>query len=93
MELKQPALLPISRIDQLKSRSPTQRWLIRSLWTHEAVGILGGAPKCCKSRLGLDMAVSVASQTPCLGRFTVENPGMVLIFLAEDDLTDVREEF
>jgi len=90
MELKQPALLPISRIDQLESGASEQRWLIRSLWAHEAVGILGGAPKCCKSWLGLDMAVSVASQTPCLGRFAVENPGPVLIFLAEDDLTNVR---
>lgn len=90
MELKQPVPLPISRIDQLKSGAPTQHWLIRSLWAREAVGILGGAPKCCKSWLGLDMAVSVASQTPCLGRFAVENPGPVLIFLAEDDLINVK---
>ncbi len=90
MELIPSSLLPISRIDQLQGGLPAQRWLIRSLWSHEAVGILGGAPKCCKSWLGLDMAVSVASQTPCLGRFAVENPGPVLIFLAEDDLVNVR---
>lgn len=90
MELSAPPLLPISRIDQLHLESPAQRWLIHSLWAHEAVGILGGAPKCCKSWLGLDMAVSVASQSPCLGRFAVENPGPVLMFLAEDDLLNVR---
>ena len=32
----------------------------------EAVGILGGEPKCCKSFLALDLAVSVASGAPCL---------------------------
>jgi hypothetical protein len=90
MELNPSTALPISRIDQLHLEAPAQRWLIHSLWAHEAVGILGGAPKCCKSWLGLDMAVSVASQTPCLGRFAVENPGPVLMFLAEDDLFNVR---
>ena len=90
MELASNQLFPISRIDQLETEANRRRWLIQSLWTHEAVGILGGPPKCCKSWLGLDMAVSVASGTPCLGRFAVENRGPVLIFLAEDSLADVR---
>jgi len=90
MSIKQTECLPYSKIDQLQPAALEQRWLIRSLWTREAVGILGGAPKCCKSWLGLDMAISVASGTPCLGSFTVEQPGPVLIYLAEDSLTDVR---
>jgi len=90
MELGQVLRLPVARIDQLQEKTSQQRWLIDSLWTHEAVGILGGAPKCCKSWLGLDMAISVASGTPCLGRFAVYNPGAVLIYLAEDTLADVR---
>lgn len=82
--------LPIRRADELESRSPDQAWLIRSLWAKSAVGIIGGAPKCCKSWLGLDMAVSVASATPCLDCFAVDAPGPVLVFLAEDAAFSVR---
>ncbi len=86
MELK----LPVSRANKLEIQPPEQVWLIRSLWTRSAVGIIGGAPKCCKSWLGLDMAVSVASGTPCLGRFSVGQPGPTLVFLAEDAIPSVR---
>ncbi|MCP4600789.1 MAG: AAA family ATPase [Proteobacteria bacterium] len=86
MELK----LPVTRANKLEIQPPEQVWLIRSLWGRCAVGIVGGAPKCCKSWLGLDMAVSVASGTPCLGRFPVEQPGPTLVFLAEDAIPSVR---
>ena len=66
------------------------RWLVRDLWGRAAVGIVGGAPKCCKSWFALDLAVSVASGTPCLGRFEVEDVGPALVFLAEDTLPAVR---
>jgi hypothetical protein len=54
------------------------------------VGILGGEPKCYKSFLALDLAVSVASGTPCLRRFAVRRTGPVLLFPAEDSLAVVR---
>lgn len=60
------------------------------LWARSGVGILGGAPKCCKSWLGLEMAVAVASGTPCLGELAVPQPGPSLIFMAEDATTDVK---
>jgi hypothetical protein len=67
------------------------RWLIESIWGRSAVGIIGGAPKCCKSWFGLDMAVSVASGTPCLGKFSVDGgKGPALVYLAEDALPLVR---
>lgn len=90
MELKHLGRFDVCRIDRLQLKASKKQWLIDSLWGYEAVGILGGAPKCCKSWLGLDMAVSVASGTPCLGRFPVIDPGAVLIYLAEDTLADVR---
>lgn len=83
-------MLPILRAHALSAQGPERQWLIHSVWARAAVGIIGGAPKCCKSWLGLDMAVSVASATPCLGRFPVECPGPALIFLAEDALVSVR---
>jgi RecA-family ATPase len=73
------------------AEAPEQRdWLVEGLWSEEAVGIIGGEPKCCKSFLALDLAVAVAAGTPCLGRFAVARPGRVLLYPAEDALHVVR---
>lgn len=80
--------LPVHAIDP---EPDDARWLVRDLWGAAAVGIIGGAPKCCKSWLGLDLAISVASGTACLGRFDVESPGPALVYLAEDALPRVRD--
>ena len=64
--------LPVVRAADLADIFETQQWLVSSLWGRAAVGFLGGAPKCCKSWLALDLAVSVASRTPCLGTFAVD---------------------
>lgn len=83
--------LPSVRAIDLEREAPEARWLIRDLWLKNAQGILGGEPKLGKTWLGLDMAVSVASGTPCLGRFEVQDKGGVLVYLAEDKLQAVRE--
>ena len=75
----------------LEPRPPTRRFLVDELWGDRAVGIVGGEPKCCKSFLALDMALSVASGRPCLRRFAVNDPGPVLLFAAENALCVVRE--
>jgi hypothetical protein len=59
-------------------------WLVEPLWGSGAVGIIGGAPKSCKTWLALELAVAVASGQPCLGRFAVPRPGPALVFAAED---------
>jgi hypothetical protein len=79
--------LPVHAIEEQPARTS---WLVRHLWGTSAVGVIGGPPKTCKSWLGLDIAVSVASGSACLGRFEVEVPGRVLIYLAEDALHAVR---
>ena len=83
--------LPVARADELEVAPSEQRWLVRELWTHQAVGLIAGRPKSFKSWLGLDLAVSVASATPCLDRFAVDEPGAALVYLAEDALALVRE--
>ena len=55
------------------------------------MGVIGGAPKCSKTWLALDMSLSVATGTACLDRYEVPEPGPVLIYLAEDSLAIVRE--
>ena len=84
------ATLPVEAAHRLAERPEQQRWLVTGLWAEQAVGIVGGEPKCCKSFLALDLAVAVASGTPCLRRFAVPNPGRVLLYAAEDALHIVR---
>lgn len=69
----------------------TPAWLIEHLWSRGAVGVIGGAPKCGKSWLALELAVAVASGRPCLGRFPVPAPGPVLLYAAEDTPLHVRQ--
>ena len=83
--------LPVRRAHELDTCPEEQRWLIEGLWAAEAVGILGGEPKCCKSFLALDMAVAVASGAPCLRRFPTARRGRVLLFAAEDSPAVVRQ--
>ena len=82
---------PVQRASQLASSGPQTQWLVEDLWTEQAVGILGGEPKCCKSFLALDLAVSVASGAACLRQFPVRRSGPVLLFPAEDSLAVVRQ--
>ncbi len=83
--------LPVQRASELSIDSAAlTNWLVQGLWSDQAVGILGGEPKCCKSFLALDLAVSVASGAPCLRRFAVQRTGPVLLFPAEDSLAVVR---
>ena len=84
------SLLPVEPAHRLAQRADEPRWLVTSLWSEEAVGIIGGEPKCCKSFLALDLAVSVAAGTACLRRFPVSRAGRVLLYAAEDALHIVR---
>jgi len=84
-------VLPTVVARDLELQPEQHRWLVNGLWSDGAVGIVGGEPKCCKSFLALDVAVAVATGTPCLGRFEVARPGRVLLFAAEDALHVVRD--
>jgi hypothetical protein len=86
-----PRELAVARAAELAPKASEEEWLIESIWGRNAVGIVGGCPKTWKSWYGLEMAVSVASATPCLGRFPVRAPGPALVFLAEDALPSVRD--
>jgi AAA domain/DnaA N-terminal domain/Bacterial regulatory proteins, gntR family len=82
--------LPVVRASDLETSVCQQSWLIERLWSHQAVGIIGGSPKSGKTWLALEMAVSVASGSPCLGTFPVSSPGRVLLYAAEDSATTLR---
>jgi RecA-family ATPase len=84
------SLLPVEPAYRLANRAEEQRWLVTGLWSEQAVGIIGGEPKCCKSFLALDLAVAVAAGVACLRRFAVPRAGRVLLYAAEDALHIVR---
>jgi RecA-family ATPase len=84
-------VLPVLRVAEIPSDEIAERWLVEELWCTNSVGVIGGAPKCAKTWLSLDMALSVATGTPCLGKYAVPEPGPVLVYLAEDALVAVRE--
>jgi hypothetical protein len=83
--------LRVVAASQVQSDPARVGWLVEELWSREGVGVIGGAPKCCKTWLGLDLAVSVAGGTPCLGRFAVPEPGPVLFYGAEDPPAQLRD--
>ena len=82
--------LPVVRVGQIPEQQPGPQWLIEDLWGTEAVGLIGGMPKSAKTWVGLDLALSVASGTPCLGHYRVMQPGPVLVYLAEDPIEMLR---
>ena len=45
------SLLPVEPAYRLAERTEEHRWLVAGLWSEQAVGIVGGEPKCCKSLL------------------------------------------
>lgn len=83
--------LPVVRVGEIPVDDTAQRWLVEQLWGESSVGVIGGAPKCSKTWLGLDLALSVATGTACLGKYAVPRTGPVLVYLAEDALPLVRE--
>ncbi len=82
--------LPVARAAEIAAPDPARRWLVEGLWSRAGVGILGGPPKCAKSWLALDIALSVATGTACLDAFEVLEPGDVLLVMAEDAPEIVR---
>jgi hypothetical protein len=91
MPLPVEEVLPVVRVGAIAQVESGPRWLVEGLWGASSVGVIGGAPKCAKTWLGLDLALSVASGTACLGHYAVPEPGPVLVYLAEDALGVVRE--
>ncbi|MCP4202692.1 MAG: AAA family ATPase [bacterium] len=85
--------LAVQRAAELSAQEAEQQWLICGLWAAAGVGLIGGPPKCYKSWLGLEMALSVASKTPCLGAYATRSQGKVLLYMAEDAASVVRSRF
>ena len=82
---------PVVKADELAKSEPETEWLLDELWAAAAVGLIGGAPKSYKTWLALDMAVSIASSTPCLGLYHPTRQGRVLLYAAEDSQSVLKK--
>jgi hypothetical protein len=67
--------------------------MIDDLWLTCGVGIIGGAPKVCKTYLAAELALAIASGRPALGHFSTRVCGPVLFYGAEDSLPELRVRF
>jgi RecA-family ATPase len=79
-----PAPFETVRAAELADKTAPLSWLADGLFLSAGAGILGGAPKSCKSYFALELCVAVASGTPCAGYFAVPAKGPVTLLCAED---------
>lgn len=66
------------------------KYLVQGILTEGACGFIAGEPKCYKSWVGLDLALSVSTGADFLGEFRVQNPGPVLYIQEEDPPTTLK---
>jgi AAA domain/RepB DNA-primase from phage plasmid len=66
------------------------QWLVDEIWVDKRHGIVAGEYKAYKTVLLLDLAVSVASGEPFLGRYKVRRPGTVCYVHEEGHPGSVR---
>ena len=71
-------------IDDLMGYTRKPEWLVEDIWMEANVGWIAGVGKSYKSTLSLDLALSIASGKPFLGRYKVLKPGPVLMVQEED---------
>lgn len=88
-----PRIISYADIMGGKIREPD--WLVEDWWTLGSHGIVAGLPKSYKSVVSLDLAFSVASETPFLGHAEVNSKGVgpVLIVQQENSLPLLRDRF
>lgn len=84
-----PWSISLDRYLAVESRDP--QWMIEGLWSDKSHGIIAGEPKTRKSYLALDIALSVASGTDCLGTFPVRKSGPVVLIQEEVSDAEMRK--
>ena len=64
---------------------PTRlEWLVDEAWVDKSVGFISGRSKSYKTWMALDLALSVVSGKPFLGRYEIRRTGPVLLIQEED---------
>lgn len=77
----------------MSSLETTPGWQVKGFWMKRSHGIVAGEPKSFKSTLVMDMALSIASGAPFLGRYPVEEQGKVLYIQNENAHWIIKDRF
>lgn len=75
---------------QLLQAKFEQTWLVENVLVKGQPAVLGGSQKTLKTSIGIDLAVSLATKTPFLGRFRVARRQSVLVLSAESGGATLR---
>jgi len=78
--------LPWVTLDDVMIHAERPTWLVDGIWMEKNVGWIAGQGKSYKSILSLDLALSIATGHPFLGKYPVVDPGPVLMVQEEDPL-------
>lgn len=79
--------------DVMSNLQSSPGWSIPGFWMKQSHGIVAGEPKSFKSTLVMDMALSVASGAPFLGKYPVEETGKVLYIQNENAHWIMKDRF
>lgn len=77
----------------MSSLQTTPGWLIPGFWMRQSHGIVAGEPKSMKTTLFMDAMISIATGTPFLGKYPVEETGTVLYVQNENSEWIMRDRF
>lgn len=72
------------RFGELLKNIKRPKYIVQNILTEGACGFIAGEPKCYKSWVGLDLALSISTGADFLGQFRVVDPGPVLYIQEED---------
>jgi hypothetical protein len=92
MRASEQGAFPLRHVARVEPRPKEHEWLVEHLVSLCAASVVGGTPKTCKTWLGCELALAVATGTPALGRFAARK-GTVIFYGAEDDQPSLRARF
>lgn len=75
----------------LASKKFASDWLVESLLVADQPAVIGGQKKTLKTTLSIDMAISLATGTPFLGKFRVPTARKVAVVSGESGKATVQE--
>lgn len=79
--------------DVMSSLQTSPGWQIPGFWMRRSHGIVAGEPKSFKSTMVMDMALSIASGAPFLGKYPVDDTGPVLYIQNENAHWIMKDRF
>ena len=78
---------------ELDAKDCDNKFLIKGIWVEKQPGTLGGGKKTLKTCTAQDMAVSLATGLPFLGRFPIVRPCGVIMLSGESGEGTLKETF